>query len=130
MTIKNQIQVLWLEISFLKIQESEYISLTDIARYKNPDEPRYVIQNWMKAKSSVEFLWLWECLNNTRFNRVEFDTVKNDAWSNTFVLTPKKWIETTNALWIISKSWKYGWTYAHKDIAFELWMWISPNFET
>lgn len=128
--MKPQLQVLWTDINFVKFKESDYISITDIARYKNPDEPRYVIQNWMKTRFSVEFLWLWESLNNTNFNRVEFDTFKNEAGSNAFVLTPKKWIEKTNAIWIISKSWKtWGGTFAHKDIAFEFASWISVEFK-
>jgi len=128
--MKQQLQVLWTDIKSIKFHESEYISLTDIAKHKNPDEPRYVIQNWMKTKFSVEFLWLWEILHNENFNRVEFDTVKNEAGSNAFVLTPKKWIETTNALGMISKSWKtWGGTFAHKDIAFEFASWVSPEFK-
>jgi len=125
-----QLQVLWTDIKFAKCKESDYISLTDIAKHKNPDDPRYVIQNWMKTRFSVEFLWLWESLNNPNFNRVEFDTVKNEAGSNAFVLTPKKWIEKTNAIGIISKSWKTnGGTFAHKDIAFEFASWISAEFK-
>jgi hypothetical protein len=128
--MKLQLQVLWTDIKFIKFKDDDFISLTDIARYKNPDEPRYVIQNWMKTRFSVEFLWLWESLNNTNFNRVEFDTFKNEAGSNAFVLTPKKWIEKTNAIWIISKSWKtWGGTFAHKDIAFEFASWISVEFK-
>jgi len=128
--MKSQLQVLWTDINFVKFKESDYISLTDIAKHKNPNEPRYVIQNWMKTRFSVEFLWLWETLNNPNFNRVEFDTFKNEAWSNAFVLTPKKWIETTNAIWMISKSWKtWGGTFAHKDIAFEFASWISAEFK-
>ena len=124
------INVSWNKINTIKVWWEDYISLTDIAREKNPDEPRFVIQNWMKTRFSVEFLWLWETINNNIFNRVEFDTVKNEAWTNAFVLTPKKWIETTNALWIVSKSWRYDWwTFAHKDIAFEFASWISVEFK-
>ena len=108
--MKKSIKVNWSEIVLFEQNEKDYISLTDIAKRKNSDDPRFVIQNWMKTRSTVEFLWIWEKLNNENFNRVEFDTFKNEAWSNAFVLTPKKWIEKTNAIWIVSKSWRYGWT--------------------
>ncbi len=129
MSTKQQVQVLWTDINVLKFRDEDFVSLTDIAKYKNQDEPRYVIQNWMKTRFSIEFLWLWEILNNKNFNRVEFDTFKNEAGSNSFVLTPKKWIESTNAIWIKSSAWKYGWTFAHKDIAFEFASWISAEFK-
>lgn len=114
----------------LSQNENDYISLTDMARFKNADEPRYVIQNWMKTRFTVEFIGLWEQFHNDNFNRVEFDTFKNEAGSNAFVLTPQKWIEKTNAIGIISKSGRYGGgTFAHKDIAFEFATWISPEFK-
>ncbi len=127
--MKKIINVKWSDISLYSKNKDDYISLTDIAKSKNPEAPRYVIQNWMKTRFSVEFLWLWEIINNKNFNRVEFDTVKNESWSNAFVLTPKKWIEKTNSIWIISKSGRYWWTYAHKDIAFEFASWISAEFK-
>jgi len=74
---------------------------------------------WIRNKNTIEYLGIWEWLNNQNFKPFEFEGVKNEAWSNAFVMTPKKWIDTTNAIWIISKSWRYGWTYAHKDIAFK-----------
>jgi len=124
------IKVYWNKISTIKVWWEDYISLTDIAREKNPDEPRFVIQNWMKTRFSVDFLWLWETINNNNFNRIEFDTFKNEAWTNFFVLTPKKWIDTTKAIWMVSKSWRYDWwTFAHKDIAFEFASWISAEFK-
>lgn len=108
----------------------DYISLTDIAKAKNPDDPRYVIQNWMKTKFTVEFLGLWETMNNETFNRVEFDTVKQEAGSNAFVLTPQKWIDATHAVGLQSKAGRYGGgTFAHKDIAFEFASWISAEFK-
>ena len=119
-----------LQIYIFKQNENDYISLTDMARYKNADEPRYVIQNWMKTRFTVDFIGLWEQLNNQNFNRVEFDTFKKEAGSNGFVLTPQKWIEKTNAIGIISKSGRYGGgTFAHKDIAFEFASWISAEFK-
>lgn len=109
--------------------ENEYISLTDIAKYKNVDDPRYVIQNWMRNRNTMEFLGLWEVLSNPDFNRVQFDAVRNEAGLNRFVMTPQKWIESTNAIGIVSKAGRYGGTYAHSDIAFEFASWISPEFK-
>jgi len=109
---------------------ADYICLTDMAKFKNIDEPRFVIQNWMKTRYTVEYLGNWELIYNPNFNRVEFDTVKNGAGSNTFVLTPDKWIKTTNAIGIQSKSGRYGGgTFAHRDIAFEFASWLSPEFK-
>ena len=115
----EKIDVKGTEVTIFKKKESDYISLTDIAKHKNSDDPRFVIQNWMKTRYTVEFMGLWESINNAVFNRVEFDTVKNEAGSNAFVLTPKKWIKKTGAIGIISKAGRYGGTYAHQDIAFE-----------
>lgn len=109
--------------------QDDYISLTDIARYRNPEFPADVVKNWMRTKNTIEFLGLWEQFNNENFKLVEFDGFKNEAGSNSFVLTPQKWIEATNAIGIISKSGRYGGTYAHKDIAFEFASWISPEFK-
>ena len=108
--------------------ENEYISLTDIARYKS-DEPKDVIQNWMRRKDTIEFLGLWEMLHNPNFKGVEFDAFKNQAGSNAFTLSPQKWIENTNAVGIVSKSGRYGGTFAHSDIAFEFASWISAEFK-
>jgi len=115
-------------IRITKTNKDDYISLTDIAKYKS-DEPKIVIQNWLRNKNTIEFLGLWEQLNNPNFNRIEFDAFKNEAGSNAFTLSPTKWINATNAIGIISKSGKYGGTYAHKDIAFEFASWISPEFK-
>ena len=129
MTKKHQVIIKGRAITFFSARDDDYISLTDMAKFKNREDPRYVIQNWMKTRASVEFLGLWESINNMQFNRVEFDTVKNESGSNAFVLTPKRWIETTNAIGIISKAGRYGGTYAHKDIAFEFASWISAEFK-
>jgi hypothetical protein len=91
--------------------------LTDIARYKNPDEPKDIVKHWMRSKTTIEFLGLWEKINNPEFKGVEFDSFKNEAGSNSFVLSPSKWIEATNAIGIISKAGKSGGTFAHKDIS-------------
>lgn len=108
--------------------QNEYISLTDIARYKS-DEPKDVIKNWMRRKDTIEFLGLWEILHNPDFKGVEFDSFKNEAGYNAFTLSPQKWIEKTNAIGIESKSGRYGGTFAHSDIAFEFASWISPEFK-
>lgn len=108
--------------------KNDYISLTDIAKYKS-DEPNDVIRNWLRGKDTIEFLGLWETLNNPNFKRVEFDGFKMQAGSNAFTLSPKKWIETTNAIGIVSKSGRYGGTYAHSDIAMEFASWISAEFK-
>ena len=105
-----------------------YISLTDIARYKS-DEPSDVIKNWMRRKDTIEFLGLWESLNNMNFNSVEFDQIKSEAGYNSFTLSPKKWVEKTEAIGIISKGGRYGGAFAHTDIAFEFASWISAEFK-
>ena len=110
--------------------EDDYISLTDMAKHKNPEFPADVVKNWMRLRSTLEFLGLWEELNNPDFNMVDFDQFKNDAGSNTFVMSPQKWIKSTNAIGLISKSGRYGGgTFAHKDIAFEFASWLSPEFK-
>lgn len=109
--------------------KNDYISLTDIAKYKNEDDPRFVIQNWMRNRNTLEFIGLWEILNNENFNRVQFDTFKMEAGLNRFTMTPQKWIDGTNAKGIVSKSGRYGGTYAHSDIALEFASWLSPEFK-
>ena len=109
--------------------KNDYISLTDIAKYKNNDDPRFVIQNWMRNRNTLEFIGLWEVLNNENFNRVQFDTYRNEAGLNRFIMTPQKWINSTNAIGIISKAGKYGGTFAHSDIAMEFASWISAEFK-
>lgn len=112
----------------IHINKDDYFSLTDIARYKNQEEPRFVIQNWMRRIDTIQYLGLWEQLNNPKFNRVEFDTFRSEAGHNYFTMTPKKWIEGVNATGIISKAGKYNsGTYAHKDIALQFASWISPE---
>lgn len=117
------------EIVLFSQNEEDYISLTDIARYKNPDEPKDAIKNWMRSRNTIEFLGLWENINNPDFKGVEFDSFRQQAGSNHFTLSPQKWIDSTNALGMISKSGKSGGTFAHKDIAFEFASWISSEFK-
>ena len=112
-----------------RIHKDDFVSLTDIAKFKNADDPRFIIQNWMRNRSTVEFLGAWEVINNPEFNRVEFDTVKNESGSNAFVMTPSKWIDLTGVAGIVSKAGRYGGTYAHKDIAFEFASWVSVEFK-
>ena len=109
--------------------EYEFISLTDIAKYRNEDDPRFVIQNWMRNRNTIEFLAVWEELHNPGFNRVQFEAVKNEAGLNRFVMTPAKWIEKMHAIGIVSKAGRYGGTYAHSDIAMSFATWISPEFQ-
>ena len=112
------------------VNKDDFISLTDIAKHRNSDSPKDVVKNWLRNRSTIEFLGLWEELNNPNFNRVEFDSFKNESGSNAFTLSPQKWISSTNAVGLISKSGKYGGgTYAHTDIAFEFASWISPEFK-
>jgi hypothetical protein len=125
----TEITVLSETVRLQRIAQEDFISLTDIAKFKNADDPRFVIQNWMRTRSSIEFLGIWEILYNPIFNRVEFDTVKNQSGSNAFVMTPSKWIELTGAIGIQSKAGRYGGTYAHKDIAFEFASWVSVEFK-
>lgn len=109
--------------------KNDYISLTDIARYKNSYEPSDVIKNWLRRKDTIEFLGLWESLYNKNFNSVEFDRIKSEAGSNAFTLSPKRWVEMTGATGIITKGGRYARTFAHKDIAFKFAAWISAEFE-
>jgi len=127
--IKTQIEVKGQEINVMRIDGKEYISLTDLARYADSEEPRYPIQNWMRNKDVILYLGLWEKINNENFKGVEFDTFKNEAGSNKFKISPQKWIKETSATGIISKSGNNGGTYAHPDIAFEFASWLSPEFK-
>ena len=108
--------------------ENEFISLTDMARYKS-DEPTAVIQNWMRNRDVIEFLGLWERLHNPDFKPLEFEGFKKQAGANAFTMSPKKWIEATDAIGIVSKAGRYGGTYAHSDIAMSFATWISPEFQ-
>lgn len=128
---KKNIVIAGNQISLIINQNNnDFISLTDMAKFKNADDPRYVIQNWMKTRFTVDFLGVWEQIYNKNFNRVEFDTFKLEVGTNAFVMTPQKWIDKTKAIGLISKSGRYGGgTFAHKDIAFEFASWLSPEFK-
>ncbi|WP_299123288.1 KilA-N domain-containing protein [uncultured Eubacterium sp.] len=129
--VKDKIHAQGIDISiYTNDFKNEYISLTDIAKYRNVEDPRYVIQNWMRNRNTIEFLGVWEELHNPDFNRVQFDAVKSEAGLNRFIMTPKRWIEEMNAIGITSKPGRYdGGTYAHSDIAMAFATWISPEFQ-
>jgi hypothetical protein len=115
-------------VTILSGQKEDYISLTDIARYKDSERTDYLIQNWMRNRNTIEFLGVWERLNNPDFNPIEFDGIRKQAGLNSFILTAKRWIDATRAVGLISKAGRYGGTFAHKDIAFEFASWISVEF--
>ena len=123
------IEVQGTAIAILSQQAGDYICLTDIARFKNAERSDDLVRNWLRNRNTVEFLGIWEQLNNPRFNSVEFDGIKMQAGLNSFALTPKQWVEKTNAIGIVSKAGRYGGTYAHKDIAFEFASWVSVEFK-
>ena len=116
-------------VTVLSQNQQDFISLTDIARYKDAERTDYLISNWLRNRDTVEFLGIWEQLNNPEFNPIEFDGIKRQAGLNSFVLTAKRWIDSTGAIGLISKPGRYGGTYAHKDIAFEFASWVSVEFK-
>ena len=115
--------------TILTTEDNDYLSLTDIAKYKNAEAPSDVIKNWLRLRNTIEYLGIWEQLHNPNFNPVEFDGFRNASGANAFTLSPQKWIEATNAIGIQSKAGRYGGTYAHSDIAFEFASWLSPEFK-
>ena len=123
-----KIKVQGSDITVLALAERDYISLTDIARYKS-DEPTAVIGNWMRNRNTIEYLGIWETLYNPLFKPLEFEGFKKEAGLNAFTLSPQKWINTTGAIGIVSRSGRYGGTFAHKDIAFKFASWVSVEFE-
>jgi len=129
MSKTTKIKVLSHEVTVKRVNQDDYICITDIARYREPGRTDHVIQNWMRNRNTIEFLGIWEQLNNPGFKPVEFEGFKNRAGLNSFVLTPKQWIEKTGAIGIVSKKGRYGGTFAHRDIAFEFASWISVEFK-
>ena len=129
MVKSKKIEVIGTEITLMKDGVDDYISLTDIARYKDTANTDDIIKNWLRNRNTIELLGFWEQMYNPNFKPVEFDGFKKQAGLNSFVLTPKRWIEATKAVGIISKAGRYGGTYAHKDIAFEFASWISIEFK-
>lgn len=127
--MNGKITVQGVPVAISKMGHQDYISLTDIARYRNQTEPFSIINNWMRTRSTIEFLGLWEKVYNPDFKPIEFERFKNESGANYFVLSPQRWIETTSAIGIVSKSGRYGGTFAHKDIAFEFATWVSSEFK-
>ena len=124
-----KLSVLDTAVSYYSHKDEDYISLTDMARYRDAERVDYIIQNWMRNRNTIEFLGLWEQLNNPGFKSIEFDGFRKQAGRNSFALTPKLWIEKTAAVGVVSKAGRYGGTYAHKDIAFEFASWLSVEFK-
>jgi len=122
------IEVQGTAIAIVSQKDEDYICITDIARYKNAQSTDDLVRNWLRNRNTIEFLGIWEQLNNPDFKPVEFDGIRMQTGLNSFTLTPKQWIEKTGAIGIISKAGRYGGTYAHKDIAFEFASWISVEF--
>jgi hypothetical protein len=128
--MQNKINAKGLEITVITdVNQNDYISLTDLAKYKNMDAPNIVIQNWLRRRSTIEYLGLWEIMNNKKFKPLEFEGFKNEAGANAFTLSPKQWINKTNAIGIRSAAGRYGGTFAHADIAMEFMTWLSPEFK-
>lgn len=125
----TNITVKEVSVRTLKVNGTDYISITDIAKQKNPIEPKDVVKNWMRLKNTLEYLGLWELLNNPAFKGVEFDPLLRDAGSNAFTMSPSRWVERTGAIGIITKNGAGGGTYAQRDIAFKFASWVSVEFE-
>ena len=123
----KKIDVLNTVITVNSLNQEDYISLTDIARYKNKNRTDDLIRNWLRNRNTIEFIGLWESLNNTSFNPVEFDGFRIQAGLNSFTMTPRQWIEKTGAIGIVSKAGRYGGTYAYKDIAC-YYLYLSLHF--
>lgn len=122
-------EVRGIEVAVLSVAQEDFICLTDIARARESGQPDDLIRNWLRNRDTVEFLGLWEELNNPNFNPVEYDGIRMQTGLNSFSLSVKQWIEKTGAIGISSKTGRYGGTYAHQDIAFEFASWISVEFK-
>ena len=127
--VNRKIEVLDTSVNVTRMQDADFISLTDIARHRNTDRSDDLIRNWVRNRNTLEFLGIWERIHNPDFNSVEFDGFRMQAGLNSFTLTPKQWIERTNAKGLVSKSGRYGGTFAHRDIAFEFASWVSVEFK-
>ncbi|MDR2810785.1 MAG: KilA-N domain-containing protein [Tannerellaceae bacterium] len=126
---KKDLDVQGTKVRILHINNTDYISITDIAKIRNPIEPKDVVKNWMRSKNTLMFLGLWEKLNNPNFKGVEFDPLMYEAGTNAFTMSPTRWIDLTNAIGIITKNGANGGTYAHRDIAFEFASWVNTEFK-
>ena len=129
MSKTKRVEVLDRSITFYRHRDEDFISLTDIARHRDKKRGDYIIQNWMRNRNTIEFLGIWEQLNNPDFNSIEFDGIRKQAGLNSFSLTPKRWVTETGAIGIVAKTGRYGGTFAHKDIAFEFASWVSVEFK-
>ena len=125
----KKMEVLSRTVTLYQHRKEDFISLTDIARHRDAERGDYIIQNWMRTRNTIEFMGIWEQLNNPDFNSIEFDGIKKQAGLNSFSLTPKRWIVATGAIGVVAKTGRYGGTYAHKDIAFEFASWVSVKFK-
>ncbi len=125
----KRMEVKGVEITYSQVQQEDFICITDIARYKETERTDHLIQNWMRNRNTIEFLGIWEKINNPQFKPLEFEGFRKQAGLNSFVLTPTQWVSATNATGITVKRGRYGGTYAHKDIAFEFATWISVEFK-
>lgn len=126
---KKDLDVQGTKVKMLHINNTDYISITDIAKIRNPIEPKDVVKNWMRSKNTLMFLGLWEKLNNPTFKGVEFDPLMYEAGTNAFTMSPTRWVELTNATGIVTKNGANGGTYAHRDIAFEFASWVNTEFK-
>ncbi len=126
---KSTINVQGTAIAIFSQKESDYISLTDMAKHKNAEATGLVISHWLSTKFTISLMGIWEQMHNPAFNVTEFSYIKNEAGTNGFVLSSKQWIEKTKAISITSKAGRYGGTFAHKDLAFEFGSWLSPEFK-
>ncbi|MEZ4889436.1 MAG: KilA-N domain-containing protein [Crocinitomicaceae bacterium] len=129
MAKNKKINVQGVDIVLYEENNNDFISLTDIARHKDAEHTDSIIQNWMRNRNTIELLGFWETIYNPNFKPLEFEGFRKQAGLNSFVMTPKRWIENTNAIGIISKAGRYGGTFAHKDIALEFASWISIEFK-
>ncbi|MCL2631174.1 MAG: KilA-N domain-containing protein [Firmicutes bacterium] len=127
--MKSKFTINDIEINIKKFNSEDYISLTDMAKFSDAEHTGYVITRWLSTRYTVEFMGIWEKVNNPNFNVVEFYNIRNDSGSHNYVLSSKQWIEKTNAIGIISNAGRYGGTFAHKDIAFEFATWLSAEFK-
>ncbi len=129
MSNSRKIEVLATPVTVYQYRAEDFISLTDIARHRDAERGDYIIQNWLRNRNTIEFLGIWEQLNNPDFNSIEFDGIRNQAGLNSFSLTPTRWVAQTGAIGIVAKTGRYGGTFAHKDIAFEFASWVSVEFK-
>jgi len=125
----NIIKVQGTPVTVKRVREQDYVSLTDIARHKDAERTDYLIMNWLRNRNTIEFLGIWEHLNNPGFNPIEFDGIKSQSGLNSFILTVKSWTEKTGAIGIKSTPGRYGGTFAHLDIALEFASWVSVEFK-